>query len=51
LRFDDQLMADVRRLQRRYGLVPDGLVGPNTLIAMNARMTTEQPRLANQQEQ
>jgi general secretion pathway protein A len=51
LRFDDQLMDDVRRFQRRSGLVPDGLVGPNTLIAMNARMTTDQPRLANHREQ
>ncbi len=51
LRFDHQMMDDVRRFQRRYGLVPDGHVGPNTLVTMNALRTTDQPRLANHREQ
>jgi len=51
LRFDQQMMDDVRRFQRRYGLVPDGHVGPNTLVTINALMTTDQPRLANHREQ
>ncbi len=51
LRFDQQLVNDVQRFQRRYGLVPDGLVGPNTLIAINGLISTDQPRLANHREQ
>ena len=51
LRFDDQLIDEVRRFQRRHGLVPDGLVGPKTLITINAQIATDQPRLAHQQEQ
>ena len=51
LRFDHQLMNEVRRFQRRHGLVPDGLVGPQTLITINAQIATDQPRLAQQREQ
>lgn len=51
LQFDNQLVNDVRRFQRRTGLLPDGLAGPHTLIAINARVTTDQPRLAHHREQ
>ena len=51
LRFDNQLISEVRRFQRRHGLVPDGLVGPHTLITVNARLATDQPRLASHREE
>ncbi|MBD1400695.1 ExeA family protein [Pelovirga terrestris] len=51
LRFDHQLMNEVRRFQRRHGLTADGLVGPRTLMTMNAQMATDQPRLAFEREQ
>lgn len=51
LRFDNQLLNEVRRFQRRHGLVPDGLVGPQTLVTINAQLATDQPRLADQREQ
>ncbi len=34
--FDAPLQAAVERFQRRYGLTPDGEVGPPTLAALNA---------------
>ena len=33
--FDDGLKAEILRFQRHYGLTLDGLVGPETLIALN----------------
>ncbi|RNI28204.1 hypothetical protein EFA69_19240 [Rufibacter immobilis] len=33
--FDDTLIEAVRRFQRRHGLIPDGVVGPQTLEALN----------------
>ena len=33
--FDDALMDAVKRFQRRHGLDADGMVGPNTLKALN----------------
>lgn len=46
LYFDQTMEADVRQFQREENLAPDGLVGPNTLIRLNARSESEQPRLA-----
>jgi len=34
-RFDSTVLAAVRSFQRRYGLEPDGEVGPSTLAALN----------------
>jgi general secretion pathway protein A len=42
--FDDTLAAGVRRLQAAHGLVPDGIVGPETLFALTAR-DADGPRL------
>lgn len=35
LLFDDAVEQAVLRFQKRHGLVPDGVVGPNTLAAIN----------------
>ncbi|HET6603346.1 MAG TPA: AAA family ATPase [Xanthomonadaceae bacterium] len=35
--FDAEIEADVRSLQAAHGLVPDGIVGPETLLAIAAR--------------
>ncbi len=45
LSFDQVLVDEVRSLQRQHNLKPDGLVGPHTLIAINSRLATDQPRL------
>ncbi len=34
-RYDESLAAGVRRFQLRHGLAPDGLLGPQTLVALN----------------
>jgi general secretion pathway protein A len=34
--YDDSIEAGVRRLQSTHGLVPDGIVGPETLFALTA---------------
>jgi general secretion pathway protein A len=43
-RYDEGLELGVRRLQAAHGLVPDGIVGPETLFALTAR-APEGPRL------
>jgi murein L,D-transpeptidase YcbB/YkuD len=35
LMYDDQLVTALKRFQRRHGLEPDGLVGRNTMDALN----------------
>jgi hypothetical protein len=47
--FDDDLEKAVMHLQQRYGLEPDGIVGNNTLAAMNVpvEMRIDQIRLDN----
>ena len=45
LQFDELMVEDVRTFQRSEGLDADGLVGPYTLILMNSRLNTDQPRL------
>jgi general secretion pathway protein A len=42
--YDAAMDAGVRRLQSAHGLVPDGIVGPETLFALDAR-DEEGPRL------
>jgi general secretion pathway protein A len=49
--FDQVLVDEVRTLQRQNHLNPDGLVGPHTLIVINSRHATDQPRLATYREQ
>jgi general secretion pathway protein A len=42
--YDAAMEAGVRRLQSAHGLVPDGIIGPETLFALDAR-DEEGPRL------
>jgi general secretion pathway protein A len=46
--FDQALKLEVQRFQRHRGLVPDGIVGPETLIHLNtAARVPGTPRLKN----
>ena len=45
-RFDDALQAALVRFQRENGMVPDGVAGPMTWIAMRARQPDATPRLS-----
>lgn len=51
--FDDQLAAAVKRFQGRHGLEPDGIVGAQTLAALNVpierRLTTMALNLSRMQ--
>ena len=42
--FDEAIEVGVRSLQASHGLVPDGIVGPETLFALSAR-DDDGPRL------
>jgi general secretion pathway protein A len=46
-RFDDALQAALIRFQRENGMVPDGVAGPMTWIAMNSGSTDPMPRLSD----
>ncbi len=43
--FDEQLEQRVKLFQRSNGLIPDGVVGPRTVIALNNASGAELPRL------
>ena len=45
-RFDDALQAALIRFQRDNGMVPDGVAGPLTWIAMSASLADEMPSLS-----
>jgi len=46
-RFDDELQAALIRFQRENGMVPDGVAGPMTWIAMNSGSSNPMPRLSD----
>lgn len=51
--FDDQTERALRRFQREYGLVPDGLCGPATLRSLRQlgrKVTGGRPRLLREEE-
>ena len=51
--FDDQTEAALKKFQREYGLVPDGLCGPATLRSLRQlgrKVTGGRPRLLREQE-
>ena len=43
--FDDEMVAEVKRFQIKAGLVPDGIVGPQTLIHLNTLLGSDEPLL------
>ena len=45
--YDAALEARVRRVQSQFGLLPDGIVGPETQLVLSSRDRTG-PRLARQ---
>lgn len=45
LLFDAAMAAEVKRFQLQAGLIPDGIVGPQTLIHLNTRLGSDEPRL------
>jgi general secretion pathway protein A len=45
-RFDESLQLALMRFQRDNGMVPDGIAGPLTWIAMNATSSDATPRLS-----
>jgi general secretion pathway protein A len=47
--FDSQLETRVKQFQLRYGLLPDGIAGPKTLILLDRKLGTPGPRLAGNQ--
>jgi len=46
--FDDELLKRVKEFQLSRGLVPDGIVGPQTIIHLNSAAGTDEPILMNQ---
>ncbi|HYA11390.1 MAG TPA: AAA family ATPase [Thermodesulfovibrionales bacterium] len=47
--FDDTLVREVKRFQLAKGLVPNGIVGPQTIIHLNNEVGSEEPLLINKQ--
>jgi general secretion pathway protein A len=48
--FDDVLVRQVKKFQLAEGLVPDGVVGPQTFIHLNSAIGSKGPVLINKQE-
>ena len=46
-RYDDALVARVKRFQREHGLVPDGIAGPLTFIHLNNALHGGAPTLSH----
>jgi general secretion pathway protein A len=47
--FDEALLRQVKRFQLNHGLVPDGSVGPETLIRLASAVDRTAPRLSRGQ--
>jgi general secretion pathway protein A len=47
--FDNQLVSQVKKFQLTEGLVPDGIVGPQTIIHLNTAAGSKAPKLVHQQ--
>lgn len=45
LTYDDRLVTQVKRFQFTEGLIPDGIVGPQTIIHLNTAAGSKAPRL------
>lgn len=46
--FDDTIVSEVKKIQLFKGLVPNGIVGPQTIIHLNNEVGTEEPVLIKQ---
>jgi general secretion pathway protein A len=49
LEYDAQLITEVKRFQLIEGLVPDGVVGPHTIIHLNTAAGSKDPKLLQRQ--
>jgi general secretion pathway protein A len=47
--FDNTLIREVKKIQLAKGLVPNGIVGPQTIIHLNNEVGSEEPLLINKQ--
>jgi general secretion pathway protein A len=47
--FDDTLVREVKKFQLAKGLVPNGIVGPQTIIHLNNEVGSEEPLLITKQ--
>lgn len=48
--FDETLVRQVKKFQLAKGLVPDGIVGPHTIIHLNTEVGSREPVLVDKQE-
>jgi len=48
--FDNTLVRQVKKFQLAKGLVPDGIVGPHTIIHLNTQVGSREPVLVDKQE-
>ena len=48
--FDEQLLREVKQYQLAQGLIPDGVVGPRTLMRLAGQTDTAAPKLSGKQE-
>ncbi|WIO73179.1 AAA family ATPase [Porticoccaceae bacterium LTM1] len=50
LRYDESMVDRVKIFQRDHGLIPDGVVGPLTIIALNNQHTENSPQLFDKEQ-
>jgi general secretion pathway protein A len=50
LEFDNELVKQVKKYQLAKGLIPDGIVGAQTLIHLNTAVDSDIPTLIKNQE-
>jgi general secretion pathway protein A len=48
--FDETLVRQVKKFQLAKGLVPDGIIGPQTIIHLNTEVGSREPVLVDKQE-
>ena len=49
-KFDDDLVNRIKKFQIAEGLIPDGIVGTQTLIRLNSTVSADTPKLTVKQE-
>jgi general secretion pathway protein A len=48
--YDEMLLKQVKSFQQEEGLIPDGIVGPMTLIHLNSRVPSDDPVLTEKEQ-